>query len=78
MAPWPWGVSGTGLRAIPNLCPLINGVWLVQAHGDQAVLEDMPVGECNLQSLHGQPAEIVSPSFPFSEERHVGYPSSLK
>lgn len=42
------------------------------------MLEDMPVGECNLQSLHGQPAEIVSPSFPFSEERHVGYPSSLK
>lgn len=42
------------------------------------MLEDTPVGECKLQSLHGQSAEIVSPSFPISEERHVGYPSSLK
>ena len=74
----PWGASGTGLRAIPSLCSTINEVLLVQAHQDQAVPEGIIVGESNLQSLNGQTVEMVSHSFPYSEERHDQYPSYSK
>lgn len=73
---WPCGgVSGTGLRAIPSLCPTINEVLLVQAHQDQVVPEGILVGESKLQSLNGQTLEMVSHPFLVSEERHNGYQS---
>lgn len=76
---WPCGgVSGTGLRAIPSLCPTINEVLLVQAHRDQVVLEGILVGESKLQNLNGQTLEMVSHPFLVSEERHNAYPSYLK
>lgn len=70
-----WGVSGTGLRTILSLFLMINGVLLVQAHSDQAVLEGTIVGENNLQNLNGQTVEMLSHSFLLSEEKHDGYSS---
>ena len=54
---------------------MINGVLLVQAHSDQAVLEGTIVGENNLQNLNGQTVEMLSHSFLLSEEKHDGYSS---
>lgn len=73
---WPCGgVSGTGLRAIPSLCPMINEVLLVQEHQDQVVPEGILVGESKLQNLNGQTLEMVSHPFLVSEERHNEYPA---